>query len=92
MFDENLEEWDCPICLENIDSGIDFIVSPFNCQHKICITCCKKSCKYLHQNNKNIINNFKCPLCKSNISEYYKNNKRLVGKKCTINGFTVSIM
>ena len=30
MFDQNLEEWDCPICLENIDSGIDFIVSPFN--------------------------------------------------------------
>ena len=92
MFDQNLEEWDCPICLENIESGIDFIVSPFNCQHKICITCCKKSCKYLHQNNKDIITNFKCPLCKSNISEYYKNNKRLVGKKCTINGFTVSIM
>ena len=71
----NLKDWDCPICYIEIKKNT--VCFPFDCDHMYCFNCIKKQCIATRELHGRIINNIRCPLCRSCADNDWKNYDRL---------------
>ena len=69
----DLNEWCCPICFEDLNNIKLFVCVPFECNHLTCFNCFKKNCEYIRHTNKKPKEVLKCSLCRASTTEEWNN-------------------
>ena len=63
--DNNLLNWSCPICFDDINKRGMRIACPYTCNHICCYSCLENECKYIKKNNIIPYKIITCSLCRA---------------------------
>ena len=63
--DNNLLNWSCPICFDEITTRGMKIACPYTCLHICCYSCLVNECKVVRSNNGIPYKKIRCSLCRA---------------------------